>query len=114
MLHLPSEVNVCGRTYRVVVDERVPDGCDDLEGNVSFQEGVIRIARTANHQEMADDAKSIALLHEMVHAMFHEFPMLVRELPADTREEWIDTFASVWADTVQRNGLCARNRSDDE
>ena len=111
MLNLPSEVTVCGRTYDVRVERDVTDDGGDLEGNVTFQEGVIRIAARANHQNMSDDAQAIALLHEMVHAVLQGVPLLIRDLPAETREEWIDTFSSMWADTVQRNGLCALNET---
>ncbi len=108
----PKTMTVCGIPYSVVyVSSAAEVDSDnqalDLWGQADHSLSQIRL-RTHSRKGAAISPEQMlaTLLHEALHAMFVQHKLLKVDLSgnADT-EDFIDTFAHLWADLLVRNGI---------
>ena len=82
---LRSRYEVCGVVYRVVESSDVPD-CADAE--VCFHSHVIRIRPGLTVHD-----RKVALIHELLHALWYEMKWYNFEISKDAEEVIVDSIA---------------------
>ena len=107
MLNFPRELNVCGRVYTVKEEQDLRgDGNQSLWGEFRDDTGEIVLGTHHNGRVSTPTEMTHTFFHELCHAILDEAcPALTAMLPDGSKEDWIDSFASLWSDTVVRNGL---------
>jgi len=101
MLKLPDSICIAGINWSV----EITDDVDAAWGECDFNEFTIKLHEKMFEEEGDDTFALSVFIHEVVHAVFWTVPVLKKAVESVGEEAFIDTFASVFSDTLMRNEL---------